>query len=133
MGPIYLLRHGILNKGETDILSHHVKQTVEGLLKLHPKTPEPVVFLLSGTMPAEATLHLKQLTLFGMICRLPDNILNKIAYEALLISDDKDKSWFGQIRSLCFKYALPHPLKQITTPLPKENYKNLIKLNIAEY
>ena len=123
----------ILNKGETDILSHHVKQTVEGLLKLHPKTPEPVVFLLSGTMPAEATLHLKQLTLFGMICRLPDNILNKIAYEALLISDDKDKSWFGQIRSLCFKYALPHPLKQITTPLPKENYKNLIKLNIAEY
>ena len=60
-------------------------------------------------MPAEATLHLKQLTLFGMICRLPDNILNKIACEALLISDDK--SLFGQIRPLCFKYALPHPLK----------------------
>ena len=57
----------ILNKGEIKLISAHVKQTLEGLLKLHPKTPEPVIFFTLGTMPAEATLHLKQLTLFRMI------------------------------------------------------------------
>ena len=123
----------ILNKSEIVILSLHVKQTIEGLLKLHQKTPDPVVFLISGTMPAEATLHLKQLTLFGMICRLPANIFHKIALEAFLVCTDNDKSWFSQIRSHCFKYGLLHPLKLLDNPPPKEQFKNLIKLNIAEY
>ena len=37
----------ILQKSETDILESHVKQTVEGLLKLHKKTPAPFVYLIS--------------------------------------------------------------------------------------
>ena len=69
----------ILNKSELDVISHHVKTTTENLLKLHNKTPEPFVFLISGTFPAAATLHIKQLSLFSMICRLPDNILNTVA------------------------------------------------------
>ena len=123
----------ILNKGEIELVSVHVKQTLEGLLKLHPKTPEPVVFLISGTMPAEATLHLKQLTLFGMICRLPENILHRIAKEALILSDDKDKSWFGQIRSICFMYGLPNPLSLLNVPPPKENFRKILKLKIADF
>ena len=60
----------ILHKSEIDIISHHVKETLQGLLKLYDKTPDLVVFFMSGTFPAEATLHLKQFTLFGMIYRL---------------------------------------------------------------
>ena len=123
----------ILNKGEIELVSAHVKQTLEGLLKLHPKTPEPVVFLISGTMPAEATLHLKQLTLFGMICRLPENILHRIAQEALILSDDKDKSWFGQIRSICYMYGLPNPLSLLNVPPPKEDFRKILKLKIADF
>ena len=57
----------LLSKSEADILAKHVNLTTENLLKLHPKTPEPVVFFQAGKLPGEALLHLKQLTLFGMI------------------------------------------------------------------
>ena len=122
-----------LNKSESDILASHVKTTIEGLLKLHQKTPEPVVFLISGTMPGEAMLHLKQLTLFSMICRLPTNILNKIARETLLTCKDSDKNWFAQIRSHCYRYGLPHPLTLLDKPLTKDEFKNLSKQKVADY
>ena len=69
----------LLSKSEADILAKHVNLTTENLLKLHPKTPEPVVFFQAGKLPGEALLHLKQLTLFGMICQLGGNILNNLA------------------------------------------------------
>ena len=68
-----------------------------------------------------------------MICRLPDNILNKIARETLIICKESDKSWFAQIRSHCYLYGLPHPLSLLSQPLPKEQYKKLVKLNVAQY
>ena len=57
----------LLSKSEADILAKHVNLTTKNLLKLHPKTPEPVVFFQAGKLPCEALLHLKQLTPFGMI------------------------------------------------------------------
>ena len=122
-----------VSKSEALILAKHVKETTENLLKLHPKTPEPVVFFLAGRLPGEATLHLKQLTLFGMICRLPGNILNTIAYRLLTFSSQSSKNWFSDIRTLCFKYNLPHPLKLLREPPSKESFKNLIKTNITDF
>ena len=123
----------ILNKQETETIHRHVKETIQNLLKLHQKTPEPVIFFISGTLPAEAELHMKQLTLFGAICRLPENILNTLAKDSLTSSTDSDNSWFAQIRALCHKYALPHPLKLLELPPSKENFKSILKLNITNY
>ena len=123
----------ILNKTEVDTISQHVKKTTQDLLKLHEKTPEPVIFLISGSLPGEATLHLKQLTLFGMICRLPGNILNTIAKHILHTCKDNDKSWFSQIRSLCYRYSLPHPLALLEEPPTKGEYKNKIKTQITDF
>ena len=121
----------ILNNSEVEIVAHKVKQTVQDLLKLHQKTPDVVVFMVSGTFPGEATLHLKQLTLFGMVSRLPENILYRIAQQKLLEGDVK--CWFSQILSLCNRYGLPHPLTLLDSPPEKESFKKLIKLKIAEY
>ena len=121
----------ILNKSEVDNIAKHVKQTVQGLIKLCQRTPDVVIFMLSGTFPGEATLDLKQLTLFGMITRLPNNILNEIAKQNLLNGDKK--SWFAQIRSLCIQYCLPHPLTLLQKPLEKAAFKSLIKLRIADF
>ena len=69
----------VLNKSEVEIIAQHVKHTVQNLLNLHQKTPDVVIFKISGTLPGEATLHMKQLKLFGMITRLHNNILFEIA------------------------------------------------------
>ena len=123
----------ILNRSEVDIVAQHVKETVQNLLKLYPKTPASFIFFISGSLPGEAQLHMKQLSLFGMITRLPDNILHKIAIEVLSNCSDTDKSWFGQIRTLCFTYGLPHPLTLLLEPLSKEVFKKVIKNNIVEF
>ena len=115
----------ILNKHETDIISQHVKETVQNLLKLHQKTPEPFIFFIAGSLPGEALLHMKQLTLFGAICRLPGNLLYTIASNILTSMTDTDNSWFAQIRALCFRYALPHPLILLNNPLTKHLSKKV--------
>ena len=123
----------LLTKSEISILAQHVKETTEKLLRLHPKTPEPVVFFLAGRLPGEALLDLKQLTLFGMICRLPGNILNQIAHQLLTYSSQGSKHWFAYIRTLCYKYNLPHPINLLREPPNKEIFKKHLKQNISEF
>ena len=123
----------ILTKQEKSILAQHVKTTTENLLKLHSKTPEPVVFFLAGRLPGEALLDLKQLTLFGMICRLPGNILNRIAHQLLTYSSQSNKNWFANIRTLCYKYNLPHPINLLSEPPSKEMFKKILKAHITDY
>ena len=122
-----------MSKSESDILSLHVKETMSKLLKLHPKTPSLVVFFLAGRLPGEAQLHQKQLMLFGMICRLRDNILNKIAVNLLTLEKQSNKNWFSEIRSLCFTYNLPHPLLLLRYPPSKEDFKYCVKTNITDF
>ena len=105
---------------------------MESLLKLHPKTPEPFVFLISGSLPARATLHKTQLSLFSMICRLPNNILNSIARHFLL-SPGSGSTWFAQVESICWQYALPHPLYLLDNPPKKDEFKHLVKLQVEDY
>ena len=122
-----------LNKSEENAISHHYKLKLQQLQKLHDKTPEPVVHFLAGSLPAEATLHIKKLSLFNMITRLPENILNKIARYILTIAKDNDKSWFSSISLLCLKYDLPHPLYLLDNPLPKEMAKSLVKKKVQDF
>ena len=68
-----------------------------------------------------------------MICRLPGNILNTIAKHILHSCTDNDKSWFAQIRSLCYTYSLPHPLILLENPPTKVEFKSALKKNIAEF
>ena len=122
-----------MSNSESAILIQHVKETTESLLKLHSKTPEPVVFFLAGRLPGEALLHLKQLTLFGMICHLPGNILHSIAIRLLTYSSQSSKNWFAEIRTFCHRYNLPHPLMLLKDPPSRNALKSLTKTNITDF
>ena len=122
-----------LTKTEISTLAQYVKETTERLLKLYPKTPEPVVFFLAGRLPGEALLHQKQLTLFAMVCNLPGNILHTIALQILTHSSEHSKNWFVDIRNICFTYNLPHPLTLLKHPPKKHEFKALVKANITDF
>ena len=68
-----------------------------------------------------------------MICRLHGHILNKTARQTLLTAPDSSKSWFVKLRSLCDQYNLPTPLNLILNPLPKDQYKSLVRSHIVNY
>ena len=78
-------------------------------------------------------LHLKQLSLFGMITRLPGSILHKHAVYVLVSLKSSCKSWFYQIRELCLTYNLPHPLQLLEFPSFKLSFSTLVKKKGLSY
>ena len=97
---------------------------------MHDKSPRAVTFLLAGCLPFTATLHLKQLTLFLMICRLPNDPLHAHAVRMLTLGNLQSKSWFLEVRTLCLLYGLQHPLYLLRNSPPKEVYKRYIKRQV---
>ena len=54
----------VLNTAETKIIDKHYQYTIQNLQRLHQKTPRCIIFCLAGSLPGEAILHMRQLTLF---------------------------------------------------------------------
>ena len=122
-----------LLESEIDIMSHHYKETLQGLLKLHQATPGPFVFFLGGSLPFRGHLHIRQITLFLMITQLPENILNRVASHILTTAPDSSTSWFNVIRKLCYQYHLPHPLLLLRYPPEMILFKKTVKLNVIDF
>ena len=124
----------VLNKKETDALSRHYRHTLCRLQKLPLNTPECVVFFLGGSLPATAILHLRILSLFGMISRSdPNSILQQIGRRVYLSKNFNRKSWFSQIKLITQLYLLPDPLLLLQTPSSKVEWKKLCKAKVVSY
>ena len=122
-----------LSSEELGILHSHHKNTIQNLLKLHKNTPECFTLFMAGSPGATASLHMKQLGLFGMISRLPDNILFSIAQNKLYSDQDDSSSWFIEIRHLCTKYSLPSALSFLSSPPTKSSFNALVKTKVLDY
>ena len=123
----------VLTETEVKIIDTHYKNTVQNLQRLHQNTPRGVVFLLAGCLPVRAVLHSRQLSLFAMICHLPDDPLNIHAKYILTNAPPSAKSWFQQVRDSCSLYGLPDPLQLLHNPPSKEKFKSEAKQSIVDY
>ena len=113
--------------------SQHHKDTLSNRQRLLPLTLRSDTYFLAGSLPGDAFLHLRQLSIFGMITRLPKNLLNQHAKNIFSFTTPSSNSWFHQIRNLCLKYSLPHPATLLSTPPTKEAYKSLVKKHVVNY
>ena len=102
-------------------------------MKLPDKCPDSVIYFLAGSLPLLAHIHKKQLNIFGMITRLPQNILFKLAEKILSAEPDTTKSWFISIRHLCTLYNLPSPLQLLSKPLSKAAFKSQITKKVLDH
>ena len=123
----------VLSASEMSILDNDHKNTYQNIQKLLPKTPRCVVYFLGGSLPAQAIVHLRMLTIFGMVTRLRGNPLNIHARNILITAKTTSKSWFCQLRDICLKYQLPNPLSILENPPQKESFKRLIKSHVVDY
>ena len=123
----------ILTGKETESIENHYRESLRQLLRLHKGTPRCVIYFLAGSLPGVALLHLRQLSLFGMITRLSDNILHKHALNIFSFNTMVKKSWFLQIRQLSLLYDLPHPSTLLEHPRSKLSYKKLTKSRVISY
>ena len=123
----------VMTDSEVAMIDKHYKNTYQNIQKLLPATPNCVVCFLGGCLPAQAVLHMKQLTLFGMVARLQNDPLNIHARNILVAAKSSSKSWFCQIRNICLMYFLPHPLQILDNPPKNEVFKSLIKSHIVDH
>ena len=116
----------VLSPKEINLIEKHYCETLRQLLRLHKNSPRCVVYFLAGSLPGIALLHLRQISLFGMISRLNNTNLLLIHVKNLFSKSSNLKgSWFRQIHDLCLLYALPTPSSLIENPIKKDIFKNL--------
>ena len=123
----------VLSETEIVMIDQHHKETLRSLLRLHQKSPRGVIYFLAGSLPGSALLHLRQLSIFGMISRLPGNILHQHASDIFSSVTISPKSWFHQIRKWCLLYSLPHPLQLLSSPVSKSAFRNLVRKKVVDY
>ena len=123
----------VLSAKEVAAVDQQFKKTLQNILKLPPTSPAALIYFTAGSLPGTALVHLRQLSLFGMICRLTEDPLNQHGQQVYLNTSKYQHSWFIQIRGLLEKYKLPHPLYFFGTTLTKEAYKKLIKSKVVDY
>ena len=120
----------VLSDSEVSAIDQQYKRTLQNIMKLSVNSPSSLVHFIAGSLPATAILHIKQISLFGMVCRLPGDPLNQHAWQVLLTSPSSAKSWFILVRNLLLQYQLPHPLKLLESPPSKEVFKKLVKAKV---
>ena len=123
----------VLTRSEVCIIDQHYIRTLRSLMKAHPGTPKPLVLFMCGSLPGQAILHLRQISLFSMITRLPDDPLNKRARHVLTNLSSSSKSWFCQLRNIFLQYNLPHPLTFLDKPSSKLALKKLARSSVVDY
>ena len=81
------------------------KQLLKRILSLPKNTPDPAVYILSGSIPMEGQIDLKALTFFNNIYRQDDSSLEKqVSYRQLLNKKECSASWLVAIRKILLKY-----------------------------
>jgi hypothetical protein len=93
----------VLTSSEVNHLDLNIKVTLQRQQKLRDTTPECVVMFLGGHLPGKALLHLRLLSIYGMVFRLSGSVIHKVADYQLTIAMPASGSWFLQIRKLCLK------------------------------
>ena len=125
----------VLPKGkQLDALEKFYKKYLKLLLSVPVTAADPAVYILSGTVPIEATIHKRALILFGNISRLiMEAVEKRIAYRQLNIKGHRSNSWFIAIRELCVKYDLTNPLELLQDPPSKESWKRTVNKQVNSY
>ena len=113
----------VLNKSEVAVVHHHHKINLERLLKLHRNTPECVVMFLAGSLPVTALLHLRMLSLLGMIARLALTT----AYIAMVATISSLISKRGPGSLQCAPSALSMACQTLCLPCNLHNLRSLGK------
>ena len=124
----------VMSKTEEDSLDLHFKVSLERFQRLYKATPAPVVYFLAGSLPASAILHLRQLSLLGMISRLGHkHILHELGMQMLASPADHRSSWFIKVREICQKYSLPDPQSILSHPPSSTAFKQTTKQKVLDY
>ena len=131
---VYGLEVLLPRKTLMDKLERFYKKLLKQILSLPETVADPAVYILTGTIPIEGVVHSRAINLFGSICRLNEESIEKqVARRQLAVKGDKSNSWFIAIKDILLKYDLPMPWLLLDTQPTKFRWKNQVKRKINHY
>lgn len=110
------------------------KKFLKMILSLPDTVADPAVYILSGSTPIECIVHKRALTLYGNICRLGEETVEKqLARRVLSVKGYNGSSWFVDIRKLLIKYDLPPAAEMLNDPPTRYRWKRLVRQEVDQY
>ena len=101
----------IINTTNMTYLETYFKGSIKKILRLSVDTPDPFVYLISGSLPLSAHIHLRQLSLIIQLNQLGPSHTSFIHATLILTSLPIPKwSWWYNVYLMFAKYNIP-PLK----------------------
>ena len=119
---LYGLEVMLLSRKQIDVLSTYYNGLLKQIQGLPMTTATCAVYLLLGTLPVEALLDLRRLSLIGAICRSRNQCLRDLASRQLAMRSART-SWFPRVESILEKYELPSIDELMDLEPDKERWK----------
>lgn len=125
----------ILPSGKAlEILEIQYRKLLKQILSIPCTTADPAVYLLSGLLPAEASIHKKLLSLYGNITRLSENSVEKrLAKRQLEVKSFRSHSWFIAVKKVLILYDLPSAEALLENPPGKLEWKKQFNSAVNKY
>ena len=107
---VYGLEVVLPKQKHLDTLERFNRKFLKLILSLPVNVADSAVYILTGTLPVEAVLHKRVLTLFGNICRLPQTSIGRqLADRQLSVKSYGSHSWFIAVKEIFNRYNLQDP------------------------
>ena len=131
---LYGLEVAVPSKTNLDILERFLSTSLRQVLSLPTSTASSAVYILTGILHAEAIIHKRILALFGSICRLSEESVEKrLTRRQLSIKSYSSYSWFVIVKELLIKYDLDPPFCLLDAKLSKAQWRVRVAKAVNSY
>ena len=131
---LYGLEVAVPSKSNLDTLEKFLRTSLKQILSLPTSTASPVVHILTGILPVEAMVHKRILALFGSICRLnEDSVEKRLCRRQISVKSYSSHSWFIIVKELLMKYHLDSPFSLLESKLSKPKWRHIVAKAVNSY
>jgi hypothetical protein len=121
----------VLSKSDISKLERVYVRYLKALQGLPDSTATNVVYLLSGTLPLEAQLHIAALTFIAGMCRRENSLERDILLRQIAMKDSTSRSWVMHLQNLLIHYGLPTIYNLLESPPQKPAWAKQVRTTIT--
>ena len=108
-------------------------KVLKQMLGLPLTAASPSLYLISGLLPLEASIHMDALRMLGAIARSPGSVEFELMVRQSAVKDPPSRSWFVRSRALLAIYNLPSIYEVIEYPGTKWSWKKRVEEAVGQY
>ena len=134
---LYGLETLVLSKTDIGILADYHKKCLRHMQHLPQSSAESAIYLLIGTLPAEAQLDIKALTLLRSIISneagtRPGEYIKEVIIRQAAVKGYDSASWTTHMKKTLRKYDLPNIYKVIDMTPSKAGWKKMVQCAVND-